>query len=522
MQQAGTQIDRLAQQSKTSGTAIERAFASIGGGVTNTFEAFRSGGVSGAIASVTSGVGGLVSQFTQLAGIGGTFVTGFVAGFSAVAELADRTAKAIADVGKRAAAVGETSGNQQVLDRVFRNAGLDPEAVNTISQRFFAKLGELRQSLATGGTGGETGDVLRRIGLDPQAFSQLRPAEAIETLTEQLRQVPNAYDRAAAAQALFGRAMADLLPVINRGSRAFADARADVRQSGQNAELTAAALEAQGLNRQTSREDRYGLWTGITRTWDEFSTGLSLARARAARGRAEAVDAVIDLFGGVTVAERVRRDEAGARQAPPEIRFDAAAARTRAANEAAERVRNTWRQTAEAVGLTTRETEILRQQQAGASQDTVQQLRAADALLVNAEARVARERELRGVLTSNRTAYERFSESLVSLNLNVNRFTGAEATRVLGASFRDLERAIGLGGRQDFAINGVNAGGVEAARILADREVRRNSGENDPQQRVIQVLEAAREIQAQQLEESRAIAEVLRNMPGFGIAPVRN
>jgi hypothetical protein len=516
MQQAGQQIDKLSQQSQAGGSAIERAFGGVTGSVGKAFESFKGGGgVAGAIGSVVGDVKGLATEFIGLAGLGGTFATGFIAGFALLQNEADKTAKKISEIGKLAKVLGESTGNTQILQNVFGSVGFDEAGQTQILLRFFDKLGDLRKNLANGG--GETGSVLRQIGLDPAAIAASSPEAAIEQIVVALGKVPNAYDRANASQALFGRAFVDVEPLIRRGGRAFQEARADLAAFGTDAATVAAATEANMINRELSRNFRREVSGPLGRAWEEVMVGISLATARGRRSVDQFGYDYVSTFAGRTIRRPGSPDGAAL---PQPVAFDAVAAaaaeRTRKAGEAAAKLATNWERSAATIGMTTRQAEIYNAVADRAPAAEISRLRAADELFTRKERLLELEKEINGVLTASNSATFTFGAAIGRLNeaaLNGALRSGAAQDQALASTF--------LGGRESFVNNGVAAGSVDAARIVADIETRRNNGQDDAQTRVLSVLEASREIAAQQLEESRQFAEALRNVPGLGVATVR-
>jgi len=507
MADAGQKIDKLAKDASGSSSKIQAAFANIGTGAKGVFDSFANGGLTSAIGSATSAIEGFATTAVSSFGPVGIAAAGVVAGLAAIATQASITGKEIADIAKLANSLGESTQNVQVLQRVLGGAGLDDGSQRTLILRFFDRIGDLKATLSTGG--GATGQVLRSIGLSPEAIGNAKPEAAFEAIAIALANVDDVYLRTSASQQLFGRSFVDLEPIIRRGAAAFADARIEVERTGRTEGLVRFAEGTAQLSRQTAREFG-GITDSVKRFWDVSSAAIDRGLARAERG----------LFIALEAAGLVARTANSGGDSSPvnAAAFDPIADRTNRASIAAASLAEKWREAWFTVGLTGRALEIYKAEQEGASEEQLAQLRTNDRILSNLERQVAVQRELTNAIQAGRSASEKFADQVAKINGAT--LAAGDRTALLANTFRDLERSLG-GGGQNFAINGVSANSVESARITADLQTRRNNGAEDVQNRVLQVLQASQEIAAQTLAENRAIAEAVRNIPGFGIAPLR-
>lgn len=71
----------------------------------------------------------------------------------------------------------------------------------------------------TGAIGGqkEAADALRNLGLEADHLSRMTPDAAFKVLATAIAKIPNPMEQAARAQAVFGRGVLDLLPLLKRG-----------------------------------------------------------------------------------------------------------------------------------------------------------------------------------------------------------------------------------------------------------------------------------------------------------------
>lgn len=508
LQRESQNLERFGEKTATTAEKIKAGFAGVGRAGQDVFRGFASGGPTGAIDALGGAVGGLGEKVAALAGPIGITVAAFTAGFLAINKLAEDTTKRLNDINRLSRLIGENGQSTQTLLNVFDTAGID-DAQGTLL-RFFDKLGELRQSLSEGNGGGQTGDVLRRIGLDPNAIANASPTQAFEQIIIALHNVNNAYDRATASQAIFSRQFRDMAPIIDRGAAAFAGAQNRTQLAGASNATLAAAEEARRIERQLAESGLTSGTDAIGRMWDSFASRWQLGYQRFRRDLYQALGA------------EIRPPVQAQNQIAETFQFNAAAAaaeRTRMANQEATKLLDTWNRSLETAGMTTRQIELQKIEQSGASNTLIEQLRLRNRELELLEERNRREQQLRAIIQGNQGALSTFLDRLVALRAAFN-LPDRDRTTVLAASFRDLERSLGLGSQQSLALDGVGANTVEGARIIADRQARDRNGADNIQTRVLEVLLLSRELQQAQLRESQAIARALENIPQLLIAPL--
>jgi uncharacterized coiled-coil protein SlyX len=131
-------------------------------------------------------------------------------------------------------ATGASIENLSALEDIAGRTGTAFETVGSALVRFNAEL-------ATAKEGSQTAEILRRIGLSAQELRQQDPAEALRRTAVALAQFADDGDKARAVQALFGKSVGEVAPLLK-----------DLAEAGQlNATVTAEqAQEAERFNRQ--------------------------------------------------------------------------------------------------------------------------------------------------------------------------------------------------------------------------------------------------------------------------------
>ena len=102
-----------------------------------------------------------------------------------------------------------------MLRKAFKDADVDVEKLGSSTNK-------MQKFLAGAAAGGEGGDMLRKMGLDPQALASAKPEVAFEKIGAAINSLPNPTERAAAAMQIFGKSGGELLAVFS--SEAFRNA----------------------------------------------------------------------------------------------------------------------------------------------------------------------------------------------------------------------------------------------------------------------------------------------------------
>jgi hypothetical protein len=458
MNQAGQQIDKLAQQSAGSSSLISSAFGRITDSAKSAFNGLTSGGISGAVSSIGGSLTSAVSGVAAALGPAGLAVAAFTAGLAALANQGLSTSKALADVTRFARVIGDTPKNAAVVQRVLQNAGLDAASAQQTMLRFFDRIGDMRRNLETGGRGGETGDILRRIGLDPVELSKLNAATAFEEIAVAISGMSRETDRASAASAIFGRSWQEIESIMRRGRGAFQDARRQVEAVASEIALANAARAA-GIQRERVRE--FGeLTDGAQGAWNRFWARMDLGWEHTKTRATEAAEWIANRFGTT-----LRLPQVPGRETPANIRLDP----IREANRDAENLLRTWQRTAETIGMSTREVEIFRLQQRGADVGLLEQQ---DRLI----RRLEEESRLR---------------------------------KTIADQFDRLRP-------ESLALTGMDFNSLDNFKLLAGLQTMQNNGLNDPRERDRIVLDAINDTLNLILDETR---DANRNAPRLAPAP---
>ena len=222
------------------------------------------GGVSSAVRSVND----TLKSAGKL--VAGTFSVGAIAGFigrvnSAADSLNDLSGK-----------LNASAANLSVIQLAAQQSGGSVEGVTTAFGAMTAKIGEAvsgnKQAIAA----------FDKLGLSAKQLAGMRTDEAFQRIAEATSKVGNQYERASAAQDIFGKGARDIQGLLNEGTSAIDGARAALEAHG-------AALSDLDIARIGVMNDELGAQQTIlqnlaTKMLASFSPAVSVA-----------VDAVSDL-----------------------------------------------------------------------------------------------------------------------------------------------------------------------------------------------------------------------------------
>ena len=172
------------------------------------------GGLSGTAGRVSSGLKGLAGAAGGLSGALGSLVplaTG--AGLAAMAKGAIDAADNMNDLSQK------TGVNVESLSKFQQAANASGTSIEGVG----AAMIKLNRNLATGNAGAT--EALTALGLSAtDASGKLKSTDAIMLeVADKFAKMPDGANKTAAAMALFGKAGADMIPLLNGGSKAITD-----------------------------------------------------------------------------------------------------------------------------------------------------------------------------------------------------------------------------------------------------------------------------------------------------------
>jgi len=199
---------------------------------------------------------------SSLAGLSNS-IKGFAAGIAGaltlggVATVLQTSINRMDELGKAAQKIGIPVEELSKLEYAARLADVPLESLTTTMARFSRALSEV----AAGGTN-DAGAALQRIGVSAtNAQGQLRPtAEIIADVAEEFSAMQDGADKTALAIQLFGRSGAELIPLLNGGRQAIADAGAELQHFG-GVVTPEAARQAEQFNDNLTRMN--AAWQGL-------------------------------------------------------------------------------------------------------------------------------------------------------------------------------------------------------------------------------------------------------------------
>lgn len=190
---------------------------------------------SGVVRDLDRGFAGLRTTFAALGGV--AIFGGLVSSLSKVSSELDGLAKS-------AQGAGVTVEQLSALRYAADFAGVGTEKLD----KGLANLGR-RLEEAKDGTG-EAVKAFEKLDIDPEQFDN--SADLIKTLADRFEQLPDGARKSAIAMQLFGRAGADLVPLLNSGSEGLEKMRVEAERMGLIID-TETAQAAERLNDNLNR-----------------------------------------------------------------------------------------------------------------------------------------------------------------------------------------------------------------------------------------------------------------------------
>lgn len=208
----------------------------------------------------------------------------------------------LAKVNKRADVLGVSASDLMGMDELFRKVGVEAGQADAV----FAKMGKSIRDLTEEARAfekaqqqaGEKGldaasalaaqfeakakiAALGKMGITVAQLEGKALTEQFKIIADGINRLPRGYEQAAAAQDLFGRSGAMLLPMLQRGSKGIEEFIADQRAMGQV--LSDTQLKSAGDASKAWKEAK----KEVEEAWDGFKNQLALVAAPAVKEIAE-------------------------------------------------------------------------------------------------------------------------------------------------------------------------------------------------------------------------------------------
>jgi|WetSurMetagenome_2_1015567.scaffolds.fasta_scaffold94485_2 hypothetical protein len=206
-----------------------------------------------AFGSVTAGLRSLGDMAGSLKGLlGGIFasftVLKLVSGLKSAVDEMDNARKA-------AQKIGTSVENFTALSFAAGQSGVEVEALQT-------GLAKLARSLDDAKGGSQTvAEAFARLKIDPNTFTD--PSDALLVIADRFKAMPDGVNKTALALQLFGKAGAQLIPLLNAGSAGIAELKAEAEKLGVVIS-TETAIQAEKFNDNMDRLAKAGKGLGYT------------------------------------------------------------------------------------------------------------------------------------------------------------------------------------------------------------------------------------------------------------------
>ncbi len=167
-------------------------------------------GLSRGLAGAERRIASFTKSVSSVGGLGGALAgLGTGLSFAALASGLKSTISELDAIGDRAKGLGDTAENLRTIDYVAVRVGSNAEAAAM-------GIGKMTQSLGEAATkGGDGAKAIKALGLDLASLIHMKPSEAFISIASAIGRLPDVYQKAAAAKAIFGKGAKDLMPFFS-------------------------------------------------------------------------------------------------------------------------------------------------------------------------------------------------------------------------------------------------------------------------------------------------------------------
>lgn len=172
---------------------------SVGGNLKASLASAGGGGSGGMLSGLLSGASMLGPWGMAGAAVGGALVKGF--------DAATERLGTLGKINKRADVLGVSASDLQGMDKLMAKVGIEADHANAV----FAKMGKnILES-------GSAAKAMASMGIAPKDIKDKSLTEQFKILADGITKLPKGAEQAAAAMNVFGKAGANLLPMLQRG-----------------------------------------------------------------------------------------------------------------------------------------------------------------------------------------------------------------------------------------------------------------------------------------------------------------
>ena len=180
------------------------------------------------------------------------------------------------------------------VGREARKFGIDVSSMSALllaagdaGEAFVHGLGHMERTISEAGRGSkEAIAIFQALGLSAQELGSMAPDQAFRAVTDDIKGMGSAYDRAAALQAVFGKAGIELMPMLQKDLDAVAESG---KKTGQ-------VFGEEGLQNVIRASKAVG---EISKTVDGLKRTLAIASAPFIEALAKGFQSLIDKSGGL-------------------------------------------------------------------------------------------------------------------------------------------------------------------------------------------------------------------------------
>lgn len=291
---------KVAADAKQADAAIARVRQAAGAAATSSGPAVAGtnsltsslAGLAGAIPGVSS----LGSALAAALGPIGAIAAAAAAAISALTATLFSAVKAGFDNIRTQTRIGQLFGINRAeaagLQAAMAQVGTTFDVVDGPLGRLQRNLGRLRTGISLGASGGNMEGVAQRFNVNARELSNIPLTSALGRIADAFNAIENASERAAFAEAMFGRQWESVVPLLRGGSEALTEAT-------QRAERLGIAVSDSDARKITSANKTIRmLGADVSALWDSFSNRAAVQLAPVIERVASALHVVVDALGG--------------------------------------------------------------------------------------------------------------------------------------------------------------------------------------------------------------------------------
>lgn len=214
-------LDKATYQAKAFAKEVSAQFSEIGNGISNLAQSFAGldPAIGGAVQSISNALSGIAGSAGGAAAVVPGLVGAIVAAGAAAIGLAVSASASAARIGELSKATGVSVESLSVLSQVAGTVGLGTDQMGKALERMD------KSALAAAQSGPKVSTAYSQLGIAvTDASGAMRSADAIfNDVAKRFAELPDGPEKTALAMKIFGRAGAEMIPLLDKGGEKLAE-----------------------------------------------------------------------------------------------------------------------------------------------------------------------------------------------------------------------------------------------------------------------------------------------------------